>query len=193
MALTQLYKTYFQKSKSFLYPVLGIRKGSYTSPIQTYTSWEDKIKHTDQKLLCVYDSSSKGFPAFQRDILFNHPMFEDILPVTPERTIIQFDFSMYADDWKHFLAGKYSKLSTRLKQSVRNYFGPMTAEYAYMESFLFPEKYFNLYTELLYAPNDVAEGYETLKSVGELINPLDLEKETLKIPVQILENSRILA
>ena len=40
----RLFKTYFQKSKVFLYPLLGIAKGARYIPEETYSStpWKNK-------------------------------------------------------------------------------------------------------------------------------------------------------
>jgi hypothetical protein len=189
MAIAQLYKSYFQKSRNFLYPVLGIKKGSYTNPLKTFISWENKIKPTDKKLICVYAADSRGFATFERDILFQNHLFSDVVSADQGRKVFVFDFKPFSDDWKMFLEGKYSKLSLPVKQAVRNYYGAMSPEYAYMESFMYPEKYLNIYTELLYDKKDFEEGYELLKNVGELCPRFDAEKEMLKIPVLNLENS----
>ena len=55
-----------------------------------------------------------------------------------------------------------------------------------MESYLFPEKYFNMYANLLGTSEDF------LKSVGELCSKPDLEKENLVAEVINLENKKIL-
>jgi hypothetical protein len=77
--------------------------------------------------------------------------------------------------------GKYSKLSTVLKRAIKNYYGDKSSEYKYIETFLYPEKYFTLYAKLL----DV--DVKTLQETGELCDPCDMEKENLKIPVADLE------
>jgi hypothetical protein len=46
---------------------------------------------------------------------------------------------------------------------------------------LYPDDYFNIYAELLGVEVDL------LKQVGELCAPLDIDKETLKIPIESLE------
>ena len=78
------------------------------------------------------------------------------------------------------------KINTELKHSILNYFAKSSGNYVYIESYLFPDKYFNRYAELL----GVTE--EFLKSVGELCSKPDLEKEMLLIEVANLENLEIL-
>jgi hypothetical protein len=51
--ITDIYQGYFQKSKVFLYPALGIKRGSSVTPIETYLEWDD-IKIEDRKLICLY-------------------------------------------------------------------------------------------------------------------------------------------
>ncbi len=54
MAIDALYKEYFQKSKIFMYPLLGIGRGSGVVPEQTYLSWEGYVTPEDTKLIAVY-------------------------------------------------------------------------------------------------------------------------------------------
>jgi transcription initiation factor TFIIIB Brf1 subunit/transcription initiation factor TFIIB len=88
---------------------------------------------------------------------------------------------MYKDDWMYFMLGKYSKFSTVLKRAIKTYYGKTSAEYKYLDSFLNPEEYFNKYADLLQIDVDV------LKNVGELCNPCNKDKETLKISLENLE------
>lgn len=66
MGLKTLYRQYFQKSKVFLYPNLGITShyGEVLSPAQTFISWPEKgIKPGDKKLICVYNDSFLKYEA----------------------------------------------------------------------------------------------------------------------------------
>ena len=54
MAITSLYKDYFQKSRIFMYPILEIKRGASVTPIETYLSWEDQYSLCDRKLICHY-------------------------------------------------------------------------------------------------------------------------------------------
>jgi hypothetical protein len=60
-----------------------------------------------------------------------------------------------------------------LKQKILTFFDKYSGNYAYMHSYLIPEKYFNNYAELL----DVEP--EMLIQVGELCTKPDIDKETL--------------
>lgn len=179
--LEKLYDKYFQKSRSFLYPMLGIKKTSYFSPTGTYLSIEGLIDPEDIKLVCVFkEDSSDGFKAFEDQMLLTNPLFSQVLYIQGYNLYI-FDFQLYTDDWFHFLLGKYSKLSGPFKRAIKVYYGELTTEYKYIESYLYPEKYYDNYARLL----DV--DVKILRQNVELCDSCNLEKETLKIPVKDLE------
>ena len=67
-----------------------------------------------------------------------------------------------------------------------NYFDDNSANHIYVESYLFPDKFYEQYASILNV--DVS----LLKTVGELCTKPDLEKETLLIIVENLENIKIL-
>lgn len=179
--IESLYGKYFQKSRSFLYPALGIKKSSSTHPTGTYLSLEGKIGAEDMKLICSYrNTETEGYKAFEEKMLLTNPLFEQVIPIKDYKLYV-FDYQIYKDDWSNFLLGKYSKLSNVLKRAIKNYYGEKSSEYAYMESYLFPEKFHSLYAKLL----DV--DIKTIKSgSGELCDPCSIEKETLKIPLEHL-------
>ena len=47
MALNSVYKKYFQKSKVFLYPLLGIKRGVSVIPVETYFGWDGYYNSED--------------------------------------------------------------------------------------------------------------------------------------------------
>jgi hypothetical protein len=179
--IESLYTKYFQKSRSFLFPALGIKRTSNYTPSGTYLSIEGLIGPEDVKLICSFpDDQSEGFKAFEQQMLLSNPLFLEVIDIQGYKLYV-FDFDIYKNDWYTFLLGKYSKLSTVLKRAIKNYYGDKSSEYRYIETFLFPDKYFTIYAKLL----DV--DVKTLEETGELCDPCDLEKETLKIPVEDLE------
>ena len=179
--IDRLYKKYFQKSKTFLYPALGIKKRSYTNPTHTYLAIEGKFGVEDLKLVCCFkkDSSDK-FKMFEEKMLLSNPLFLEKLKLTNNNIYI-FNLEIYENDYFNVVFGKYSKLSNVLKKAIREYFGETSAEYSYIETYLYPEKFYEKYSELL----DI--DLKTLKNIGELCDPCDVEKETLKLPVKDLE------
>jgi hypothetical protein len=106
--------------------------------------------------------------------------------VNEKKCIVTFDFSDLGEDWFHFVNGKYSQISVNLKRKIIGFFDESTGNYIYVYSYLFPEKFFARYAELLDVP------VELLKSVGELCSKPDLDKEKLVIVVPNLQNSNIL-
>lgn len=179
--IKSLYSKYFQKSKSFLYPALGIKKTSRIQPSGVYMAIEGHVNPEDIKLVCTFDNiQSKEFQDFELNMLIENPLFDEKIESDGYNVYI-FDFSIYKYDWFNFILGKYSKLSNVLKKAIKNYYGETSNEYQYMDTYLYPEEYFNNYSELL----DVS--VTSLKSIGELCDACDLEKETLIIPKEYLQ------
>ena len=182
MAINALYRKYFQKSKIFLYPLLGIKKGNIV-PSETYLSWNDSYGPEDAKLICVYDSDyTSTFLNFEENVLLKHNRLCDHVRLNPNLTICTFDFSDLKDDWMLFIDGKYSQMNDLIKRKILTYFEKNSGNYVYIQSYLYPKKYMSKYAELLDVPIDL------LESVGELCDKPDLEKEKLLIEVADLEN-----
>lgn len=171
-----LYKDYFQKSYTFLYPLLGFKKNSTPfKPVQTYVSWQDEVVSTDNKLICIYElDDSQAWHDFEKKVLLCHPMLDYVNKTEDGKMAYVFDLHMFSKDCTNFINGKYSKFSEKAKKAISDYYGIHTPEWVYVESFLFPKKYFKAYAEILLIPVD------TLQKVGELCNKYDPEKETFK-------------
>ena len=86
----------------------------------------------------------------------------------------------------HFVNGKYSQINLNVKRKILDFFDKTTGNYVYVNSYLFPEKFFDRYAEILDVPIDM------LRSVGELCDKPDFDKEKLKLVVPELQNSKIL-
>jgi hypothetical protein len=182
MALNSVYKKYFQKSKVFLYPLLGIKRGVSVIPVETYFGWEGYYNSEDMKLICVYDiRTDDEYVLFEKNTLLKHNRLCDYIKVNSQ-AILTFDFSDMENDWFHLINGRYSKISLELKQKILGFFDKYSGNYAYIHSYLIPEKYFNNYAELL----DVEP--EMLIKVGELCSKPDTAKETLVIEIADLDN-----
>lgn len=180
--IDSLYTKYFQKSKSFLYPALGIKRTSHHVPSGTYIALEGLVGPEDMKLVCTFPvNDSEGFKSFEEKMILSNPLYSSRLDVN-DQNIYLFDFTMYQPDWFNFILGKYSKLSSPLRRAIKIYYGEESSEYKYMDTYLNPGKYYGVYGKLLGVEPQV------LKQVGELCDPCDLEKETLKIPVELLES-----
>ena len=188
MAITALYRKYFQKSKIFLYPLLDIKRGTSIIPEETYLGWGTSYSPEDMKLICVYKiRHDMEYKQFEKNVLLTHTRLCDYVIVDPETAVYTFDFSDLKEDWFYFVKGKYSKMNLERRRKILAYFAKNSGNYAYIESYLFPDSHFKNYAELL----DVS--VEMLKSVGELCSKPDMEKEILLIEVADLENLKIIS
>lgn len=180
--IKRIYSKYFQKSRSFLYPALGIKKNDKFKPTGTYISIKGLIGPEDIKFICTFDKlETEAFKYFETKMLLENPLFSEKI-VVDNCNIYVFDYEIYLNDWFNFILGKYSKLSTVLKRAIKTFYGENSSEYQYIHTYLNPKDYFKIYSEIL----DV--DIETLKLSGELCNPCDMEKETLEISVENLQN-----
>lgn len=182
MALTSIYSKYFQKSKVFLYPLLGIKRGLSVVPKETYIAWEGHYKPEDMKLICVYDyRKDEEYQKIEKNLLLEHNRLSDYKRVKKE-AIIVFDFSDLDDNWFHFINGKFSQMEIKVKQKILGFFDVHGGNYAYMHSYLIPEKYYDNYSEILGIDTEV------LKEVVELCDKPNLNKETLILDIADLNN-----
>jgi hypothetical protein len=110
----------------------------------------------------------------------------DFVKVDDENLVVVFNFSDLEDDWMNFINGKYSKINIKTKRKILEFFDKRSGNYAYVESYLFPEKHFETYARILQVDIDM------LQSVGELCDKPDLNKEMLVIEVADLENIKII-
>jgi hypothetical protein len=180
--IKSIYSKYFQKSKSFLYPALGIKRKSKFSPINTYISVKGVYEPEDLKFTCTFEKNkSEAFIEFESEMLVNNPLFHQKIELD-EFNVYIFDYTIYMNDWFTFIIGRYSDLSPVLKRAIKVYYGENSAEYEHMKTYLYPKEYFDVYSELLEVDVNV------LKKIGELCNPCDMRKETLEFSEEVLEN-----
>lgn len=183
--ITALYAKYFQKSKTFLYPLLSIPKNNPFPPLGVYVSWKDVCNPEDQKLIVVFKrEETPAYRDFLLSYVSNHPLFVEERSTKDGQDIFIFNLADFSTDHKHFLAGKYSSFTGKTKKLIRNYFGETSAEYKYIDSYLYPERYFDIYTQLLGTEPGLVE------SVGELCDKYNPVEEELKILVEDLEVSK---
>lgn len=174
MPVKSIYTKYFQKSKVFLYPLLGIKRGAKVVPSETYLAWNNTIKTEDMKLVCLYHPTIENdFQNYEKEVLLKHNRLFGINKIDDENKLFIFDLADLKNDWNYFINGKYSKISSETKEIILDFFEKNSANYVYMKSYLFPDKYFDDYAECL------GVDINTLKLVGELCNKPDIEKETL--------------
>jgi hypothetical protein len=175
----KLYSKYTQKSRMFLYPLLGIRRGSAVIPIESYVSVAGIIKPEDHKLVCLYHlRTDLEFRQFEKNKLQNNPRFENFYEIEDNKGLYVFDFSDRPALWNCFINGKYSMIDTDSKKQILDFFNNNPANRDLINSYLNPENYFSEYAKYLNV--DV----KLLREVGELCSLPDFEKETLKADVK---------
>jgi hypothetical protein len=180
-AIESLYKDYFQKSRIFLYPILEIKRGSSVTPIETYMAWEGKYSVNDMKLICLYHLRSDAeFINFEKEKLIKNKHFFDFKQVEGNKGVYVFDFTEYKNDWEKLLKSRYSQLTYNYKKKIENFYGRRYSNFAYIESYIYPPKYFSMYSEIM----DVEESL--LREVGELCSKIDFDKETLHAEIEDL-------
>jgi len=176
--IKDVYRNYFQKSYNFLYPLLGLKKHKTNKPLQTYITWENVCDVKSRKLICVFKiQDTPEWKHFEKEYLITHNMLDECLLIDENTIAYIFNFNIKSEDYDAFISGKYSKISTNSKKMLSTYYGVHTPEWIFMESYLYPEKYFKTYAEILKI--DV----ELLKNVGELCEKYDEEKEMYKVLV----------
>lgn len=172
--VTTLQTEYVQKSRIFLYPLLDIKKGSDAVPIESYISWKGKYTPEDKKFICTYHlRDDDAFKRFEKVKLLGSILFDSFYVSSDEMGIYVFDFSSFGSDWDKVMTGKFSKLSSPIKTTILKFFMANKNNYHYINSYLNPEQYFEIYAKLLEIDERV------LKSVGELCSTLDFDKEML--------------
>lgn len=182
--IKSLYNEYFQKSRIFLYPALIIPRGTSVTPLETYVSWTGHYEKEDHKLICVYHlRSDSEFKAFEKIKLFGNPHFYDFYEADDDKGIYVFDYQELKEDWAKFIDGQYSKLSTKLKSLILGHYSKSKKNYVYVDSYLNPEMYYDLYSKLLGCDKQL------LEEVGELCDKPDFEKETLTCSVKSINIS----
>lgn len=188
--ITELYRDYFQKSHTFLYPFLKIKRNAAFKPEQTYVRWKSVHTTKDRQLIVVYaNSDTQSWKDFQKSVLLTNSLLSDVNTSTDgTKLIFVFDFNVHAEDYDHFIAGKYSLISDRSRKLISDYYGIHTPEWAYVESFIVPKKYFKLYATILNVEEDL------LREVGELCEAPCPVRETLSVDVAelIVEDESIL-
>jgi len=180
--ITQLQKQYIQKSRIFLYPLLGIKRGSSTTPVQTYLVWEDEYDVNDYKFIAVYHMRDDAeFRDFEEKRLLGNPLFTgEFHELEDGNAAYVFDMKSYQKEFKLIVHGKYSMLSTEFKNTILKFFKSHQSHHAAIKSYLMPDKFMADYAKLL----NVSESL--LKEVGELCSLPDLDLEKLKVKKKVL-------
>jgi hypothetical protein len=186
MEIESLYRDYIQKSRLFLYPALNIKRGVSVTPVQTYLRWQGRYTLDDNKFIVVYHlRDDRDFRIFEDVKLKGNPLFHEFLELENDLGAYVFDMSEMAEDFQKIVNGQYSALSEKQKNCILRFFKSQTAHYGYIQSYLNPGIYYEMYSDLLNVDVNL------LKSVGELCNYPDHIKETLKTAPKIMESEEI--
>ena len=182
MSIKELYKDYFQKSRIFLYPMLDIKRGGSVTPIQTYLAWSGNYTIKDRMFILTYTlRNDPEFKYFEKTKLLGNRYFHDFKQLDNEEGVYVFNMNDRKSDWDAIINGRYSRLSEAHKLKILNFVGKTHSHYKRIESFIYPEKYFGLYAELM------GVNQTLLEEVGELCSKIDVDKETLVAEVLNLD------
>ncbi len=184
--INTLYTKYFQKSRTFLFPLLGIKKHAEYIP-ESYINWKSLYNVHDYKLIVVYDNLiDEKWNIYKTKFLLNNSFLESVYEID-NKIIFVFDFTSIKDDYNKFLQGFYSKLSNDSKKLITSYYGTHTSEWVYIESYLYPDKHIQEYSKLLNVDEKV------LQEAGELCDKYNLDSETYKeiVPESLVNDLKI--
>lgn len=170
------YSKYFQKSRTFLLPILGLRKAAVYAPLQSYLMWDGMHTLEDERLILTFQHyKEKTWDEYLLNTLMANQMFDEYHELESDVIAISFDLNCISADYRLVLEGKYGQLSKLLKAKIRDYYGYNSAEWAYIETFLYPSRYVGTYSKLL------AVDEEHIKFTGQLCDLPNLDQETLKL------------
>ena len=188
--MKKIYSDYFQKSKVFLYPLLNIKKGIRFVPLQTYISWGTSVPESKNKFFCLYEIDKKEKDVFNYFIktIEENIYFEEYNLIFQKDDkklwLFTFDLTIYKSDMNKFKKGQYSKFSERTKKIITKFFGEIGTIAKYIESYLYPGYYYEIYSDILNIP------IESLEEVGQLCDKPDMKKENFEkeiVEVQIFK------
>jgi len=172
--IDKIFPKYVQKSNFFLYPQLGMQRGIRYKPSETYIAVKDHIHPASCALICEYALFDSN--AFNNHLLKmrGHELYFDEY-MTDDYVYLVFNFSSMEPDFMSFLIGEYSRFSEPFKQKILDFFSQGDAVTEYVESYLYPELYYDEYAKIL----NVKESQ--LEAAIELCDKPDLQKETLTL------------
>jgi hypothetical protein len=89
-----IYDSYIQKSRMFCYSTLGIKKGNYIIPEETYMALENLYEFSDCKLILHYKNcNNNDFIMFTKNKLEKLNFYEKKIPIDINENLFVFDFS----------------------------------------------------------------------------------------------------
>ena len=131
--IKDMYRKYFQKSYTFLYPLLGFKRTKDPRPLQVYLHWPEEFPDEERKLVCIYQKEDTDqWTNFEKNKLMTHSMLDYVVPLCDGRIAYIFDMNPVTNDYNLFLQGKYSKFSNNAKMHMSDYYGIHTSEWVYV-------------------------------------------------------------
>lgn len=190
--IEEINKVYRQKSKLFLFPLLGIRRNTSSdgiTAIQTFLQWEGKFTLKDKKLICVYPIwNNEEFANFEKLTLKENRLFESMFILNEHFAAYVFDFSKDIGcshtHWR-VSQGRYSLLKDTQKKIILSWYKKIPTHQKIIRSFLYPDAYYGDYADLFTIPSkkqskERRQIERMLREVGQLCSKPDLERETLR-------------
>ena len=189
--MINVYTQYFQKSKVFLYPLLGVEQGIKIVPVNTYVCWKNLYSTSDRRLICVYEENDKSrFHEFEKNTLKSNLLYETSITLDDKRTAIIFNYSFYKSDYDCIIEGKYSKLSKNSKDIIEKFFINNSKMAERVNSFLYPEEHHQSLADKL------GVDFNVIQNLHEICSKLNIKNETLiyKIPEELgLYNNNLIS
>jgi hypothetical protein len=171
--MIKVLKQYVQKSKVFLFPLVCAKNANDILDIQSFLSRKDVYTVNDYQLTVVIDGSK--YPEIHRDLegkhLFSSPNFKhnEMRRLGESKYLYVFDLTDMKEVWNLVLEGKYSQIPDGLKKVILGYYKNQPT-YLYVESWLYPKKFYKDYAEDLIVDINIL--------TDDLCNLPDFDKET---------------
>ena len=170
-----VYTQYFQKSKVFLYPLLGVKKGSKYVPKSTFILWDKFYDKDDYKLILIYEhDNSLEYKIFVDQSIKPLHKYERKFKISDNKDLYLFNMKKCKHDYDCFFDGKFSQMTMEAKRKIKSYFSSAGKISKYIESFLNPEEFHDDYATAF----NVSD--ELIKDVYELCSKPDLSKEMFR-------------
>lgn len=180
-----LKDAYFSKADAFVLPLTGLQSIE-PFEVNSYLFWRDHSIH-DYKLTVVFNYENySDFLDYCRNYLF--PLWDKRAYILesydfPERTVFVLDLSEWAFDIEKFLAGQYSKLNQKVKDTIFNFHNSTTLGIPiHIYAILYPKRKMQSLdgmTPIEYVSKHYEFNEEVLMKLGELGSLFDSKNETL--------------
>lgn len=173
---------YRQKSKIFLWPLLGIDRQAGFRPVKTFMA--DDYKGLTIKDRCLiapfFKDLSKNYGKFEEEVLLSNDLFKDFYE-TEDNLVYIFDFNKtqtLSSDYDKVVNGRYTELSYGAKLLINRFFSSKDSKgrakpHFQVAAYLNPSEvdYFRVADQL-----DI-DVFELMKG-KEILDPPNILKET---------------